>query len=115
MKAGVTPRQAAGLDEVVTLRLADSADRGTLERLAGRDTAPILTGKILLAVVDGEARAAIAVAGGTVIADPFRHTAHLLDLLRIRRAQLRRSRRGRRVGLPARECRRAGPVRVRPT
>lgn len=102
MKARGTPKQAAGVDEVVTLRLAGSADRAALERLAGRDTAPILTGEILVAVVDGEARAAIAVADGTVIADPFRHTVHLIDLLRIRGAQLSRSRRGRRAGLPVR-------------
>lgn len=113
MRTGAIPTQAPNVDEVVTLRPAGAADRAALERLAGRDTAPVPTGELLLAVVEGETRAAIAVSDGTVIADPFRHTAHLVELLRVRGTQLRRSQPGRHVRSPARRRRRAGAVRVR--
>jgi hypothetical protein len=81
-------------EEVLTVRLAETADRAALERLAGRDSARVPPGAILLAAVGGEVRAAISVDGATVIADPFRPTAELVELLRLRSAQLRRRRPG---------------------
>jgi hypothetical protein len=81
-------------DDVLTVRLAGPADRPALERLAGRDSGSVPDGETVIAVVDGEVRAAIALACGTVIADPFRPTAELVDLLRLRAAQLRRRRIG---------------------
>nr|MDQ3093469.1 hypothetical protein [Actinomycetota bacterium] len=74
----------AGTDEVVTVRRAEAADRAALERLAGRDNNPVPTGEVLLAAVDGEVRAALSLDGATVVADPFRPTAELVELLRLR-------------------------------
>lgn len=98
-------------DEVLTVRLAGPADRPALERLAGRDSASVPDGETMIAVVDGEVRAAIAVACGAVIADPFRPTAELVELLRLRAAQLRRRGTGR-----AAKTRRTsvGALRARP-
>jgi len=101
----------AGTDEVVTVRLAEAADRAALERLAGRDNNPVPTGEVLLAAVDGEVRAALSLDSATVVADPFRPTAELVELLRLRSAQLRR-RRARRTWTPRRA--RAGAMRARP-
>jgi hypothetical protein len=77
-------------DEVLTVRLAEAADRPALERLAGRDSSRGPTGDVLLAAVD--VLAAISVDGTTVVADPFRATAELVELLRLRGAQLHRRR-----------------------
>lgn len=96
MRADHVPHAAAGPDEAVILRPAGAGDHRALERLAGLDGAPVPTGEILLAVVDGEARAAIAIADRRVVADPFRPTAHLVELLVLRCGQLRPPRRGRR-------------------
>jgi hypothetical protein len=49
-------------------------------------------GPLLLAEIDGEPWAAIALDGGRPIADPFRPTAALVDLLRRRAAQLAQAR-----------------------
>ncbi|MDQ3408885.1 MAG: hypothetical protein M3469_02730 [Actinomycetota bacterium] len=101
----------AGTDEVVTVRLAEAADRAALERLAGRDNNPVPTGEVLLAAVDGEVRAALSLDGATVVADPFRPTAELVELLRLRGSQLRRRRPGR-TWTPRRA--RAVAMRARP-
>jgi hypothetical protein len=52
-------------------------------RLAALDSAPIPFGPVLLAEVDGEAKAAIVLRDETVIADPFSRTSELVDLLRL--------------------------------
>jgi hypothetical protein len=75
--------------EDVTIRPAFPDDRVAVERLAALDSAPVPTGDVLLAEVDDEPRAAIAVASGATIADPFRPTADLIELLRLRAARLR--------------------------
>jgi len=98
MRAGHVPHATAG-GETVVLRPAQAGDRQALERLAGLDSAPVPTGDILLAVVDGEARAGIAIADRRVVADPFRPTAHLVELLLLRCGQLRPPRRGRGLAL----------------
>jgi hypothetical protein len=72
----------------VTIREASFQDRDALRRLAERDSAPVPSGRLLLGEVDGELRAAVAVGGGDAIADPFHHTAELVDLLRARAEQI---------------------------
>ncbi|HEV2821229.1 MAG TPA: hypothetical protein VGW11_12060 [Solirubrobacteraceae bacterium] len=96
-------------EELLTIRPAGPADRAALERLAGRDSARVPEGDVVIAMVDGELRAAITVPGGTVIADPFRPTAELVELLRLRATQLRRYRQ---AGLTAR-MRRVGTIALR--
>jgi hypothetical protein len=72
----------------VTLRLGSPADERQLARLAALDSSAPPAQPVLLAEVDGQLRAAIALAGGAVVADPFHPTADLIDLLRARTRQL---------------------------
>jgi len=73
----------------ITIRRSTAADRATLERLAALDSAPMPTGEVLMAELGGEAAGAIEVASGATIADPFRPTAELVELLRVRAVRLR--------------------------
>ena len=72
----------------ITIRAAGVDDAAALRRLAALDSAPALRGEALLAEVDGQPLAALGLASGRVVADPFRLTAELGDLLRLRAAQL---------------------------
>jgi hypothetical protein len=72
----------------VTIRPAFPDDAAALARLAALDSARLPAGPLLLAEIDGEPWAAIGLDDGRAIADPFRPTAALVDLLRRRRAQL---------------------------
>jgi hypothetical protein len=67
----------------VSIRAATSDDARTLVRLAALDSAPVPFGPTLLAEIDGEPRAAIALRDGAVVADPFHRTAELVELLRM--------------------------------
>jgi hypothetical protein len=69
--------------ESIVLRLATDVDAPTVRRLAALDDAPRLSGPVLLALVDGEPVAALALDDGRVVADPFRLTAHAVALLRL--------------------------------
>src|SRR3954468_1374833 len=72
----------------VTVRLAGPADRSAVERLAVLDSAAVPAGDVLLAEVGDEVQAALPVAGGEPIADPFRPTTGLVALLRERAHQI---------------------------
>jgi hypothetical protein len=72
----------------VTLRLGSVGDEKSLACLAALDSAEPLEQPVLLAEVDGQLLAALALSDGTVIADPFHRTAYLIDLLRARARQL---------------------------
>jgi hypothetical protein len=86
----------------VTLRLADDGDAHRLRILAQLDSAPVPSGPMLIAEVDGRLRAALPLDGGEPIADPFRRSADLIELLRARAAQL--------AGPERRRWRRRGPL-----
>jgi hypothetical protein len=83
------PHRLAAWEWAVTLRLADEADYRALERLAQLDSSPLPPGPHLLAERDGRVDAAISLAGGLLIADPFRRTAELSELLRCHAGDLR--------------------------
>ena len=68
----------------ITIRLALPADRAGLHRLAGRDGASLPAEPVLVADVGGSLRAAMSLADGAVVADPFHRTAELVEMLRIR-------------------------------
>jgi hypothetical protein len=70
--------------EPVAIRLATAADRESLDRLAALDSAAKIVGEALIAQVDDEARAAIELVTGRVVADPFRPTVHLIEQLQQR-------------------------------
>jgi hypothetical protein len=84
----------------IALRLVDSDEDGALARVASRDSAQLPPGPWLVAEVEGEALAALSVANGELVADPFSRTAELRALLELRAMQLRgRAGRRRREGL----------------
>ncbi len=87
-RRSVTPAAGSPVAEVA-IRAASPSDHGALERLAALDSASAPHGYVLVAEVAGELRAALPVAGGPAIADPFVPTAALLDLLAMRARQLR--------------------------
>jgi hypothetical protein len=66
----------------ITIRPAYADDAEALTRLAGLDSAELPAEPLLLGESDGELRAAISLADGSVIADPFAPTAQLVALLR---------------------------------
>jgi hypothetical protein len=78
---------AQTMDPVV-LRMAEPQDAEALRRVAERDSAVIPAAPQLLAELGGELIAAILVVDGARIADPFRPTAGLVELLVMRAAQL---------------------------
>lgn len=73
----------------ITIRVAEAGDAAALRRLAALDSAPAPRGAALVAEVDGAPLAALLLAAGRIVADPFRLTAELGDLLQLRAAQLR--------------------------
>jgi hypothetical protein len=81
----------------ITLRRANGSDAAELERVAQRDSSPLPPAPRLVALRDGRIDAAISLATGAVVADPFRPTADLCELLRVHAARQRVSRRGRLV------------------
>jgi hypothetical protein len=68
----------------IQIRAARPDDAITLRDLAELDSAAVLHGDVLVAVVDVEIRAALSLSDGRAIADPFRRTADLVELLRTR-------------------------------
>jgi hypothetical protein len=67
----------------ITIRTAYADDQTALARLAALDSAAGAPATpVLIAEVDDELRAALSLADGSVIADPFFPTQHLVRLLR---------------------------------
>jgi hypothetical protein len=84
--------EAAGLPDVydsVIVRFAGEEDAAALRDLAERDGRREPRSPLLLAEVHGDVLAARSLADGRSIADPFRHSAHLVELLALRTAHLR--------------------------
>lgn len=77
--------------EPVTIRPAYPDDAQALRRLAALDSAALPREQLLVAEVEGELHAALSLSSGKAIADPFRPTAALVELLRARAAQLEAS------------------------
>jgi hypothetical protein len=82
----VTALSAPG---TVLIRAARRADGAALHRLAELDSARVPSGELLVAETDGALVAAHAPATGATIADPFRHTAEVVELLHLRGSMLR--------------------------
>jgi hypothetical protein len=76
-------------DSPITIRAAGPQDVEALRGLAQRDSRAVPDGELLIALVDGEARAAISLESGGVIADPFHRTAELVAMLRQHSSRLR--------------------------
>jgi hypothetical protein len=93
----------------VTLRFAFPDDASQVAKLSALDSAAMPAEPVLLAEVGGELRAALSLADGAVVADPFHETTPLIELLAARASQLSAERSGAgrwrlrlaRLGLPA--------------
>jgi hypothetical protein len=78
----------------------DDGDREAVAELAALDSRQTLDGPVLGIEVEGKLLAAISLATGELISDPFSRTAELRTLLELRARQLRR--RGSKLRLPHR-------------
>lgn len=77
----------------IVIRPAVAADGTGLQRLADLDSARRLLGDTVVAEQAGSLVAAVSLRDGSAIADPFRATADIVGLLRLRARQLRRAER----------------------
>jgi hypothetical protein len=68
--------------DTIEIRPAHPDDERALVRLGQLDCARVPPAPLLLAVEGGELRAAISLATGAAIANPFARTARLVELLR---------------------------------
>jgi hypothetical protein len=80
-----TPR--APIDDEVTIRLA-AAHEPAIDELAALEGQSLPAGPSLLAEVGGRPVAALVLDTGTALADPFRSTVAVVELLRVRARQL---------------------------
>jgi hypothetical protein len=80
----------------ITIRLMGPTDVDEVRRVAERDCRDVPGGELLIAIAEGEVRAAIALDSGEVVADPFHPTEELVRVLALRRAQMQRGIPGRR-------------------
>jgi hypothetical protein len=76
----------------LTIRMASPEDAAALGDLAMLDSSPQLSGRVLLAELDGAVIAAASLDGGAVIADPFKPSGYAVRMLTTRRYQLMRQR-----------------------
>ena len=83
----------------VLIRAARGSDGPALETLAALDSRVVPSGTLLVAEADGELVAALSAATGERIADPFRRTRDVVELLELRAARGRGSRRRPAFGL----------------
>ena len=72
----------------LTIRLAEAQDHHALTRLAQRDSARLPAAPLLIAAAGDELIAATSLADGSVLADPFRHSAGAAQLLVERARQI---------------------------
>lgn len=79
---------AAPATTPLTLRFGFPDDAQAVARLAALDSSEPPSWPLLLAEVGGELQAALSLADGRVVADPFRSTVALVQLLRARARQL---------------------------
>ena len=79
----------------ITIRRATTADEFAVRRLAVLDSSSPPTGEVILAEMGDELWAAVSVDTGAAIADPFRPSGDLVDLLRFRADRLNGDVRGR--------------------
>jgi hypothetical protein len=74
--------------EPLSIRLATSEDHQALARLAALDSGEVPFRPALVAELEGEIVAVVSLRGGRPLADPFRHTAAIVELLELRARQL---------------------------
>ena len=80
---------AVGGRGTIEIRPAAPADAAALARLEGLSGRSLGSAPIIVAVTDGELVAATRADGRELVADPFRVTLDVTELLRLRARQLR--------------------------
>jgi len=75
-------------EESVALRLCRVHDDEALARLAQLEGRALPAGSFVVAEVGGSIVAALPLSGGAPLADPFRSTAQIMPLLKLRAAQI---------------------------
>ena len=100
----------------LAIRVQEAGADPGLRRLAELEGRRLGTQRFLVAELDGEAAAALSLDGSLALADPFRRSEELLELLRIRLGHLRGAapRRRARLRLRRRLSRRAPAVAPMP-
>jgi hypothetical protein len=83
------PTRRIAADAPLTIRHATANDFPALERLAALDSHRIPSGELYVGEVDGRLLAAMSIDTGGVIADPFEHTASIVDVLRVQSRAVR--------------------------
>jgi hypothetical protein len=73
----------------IMIRFSQRGDERKLAQLAGRDSQSVPSGELLVAEAEGEIRAILPLDGNGAVADPFHPTADLVQMLQLRRSQLR--------------------------
>ena len=73
----------------VELRLCRAADDDQLDELSALAERPLPKGRLVVAAVCGRIVAAVPLAQGEPLRDPFARTEHVMPLLELRAAQLR--------------------------
>jgi hypothetical protein len=76
------------LANAYVIRQAGPNDQAVLERLAALDGQKLLSGRALIGEIDGAPAAAVSLADGRVVADPFQLTVDLVPVLMMRRRSL---------------------------
>jgi hypothetical protein len=85
------------MNDALTIKLSNEADRDRIERLAQLDGGRAPHGDVLLAEVNGRLLAAVGM-DGAAVADPFERTAGVVRLLRGQLSGTKRRSRARRRG-----------------
>ena len=67
----------------ITIRQSVPSDSRAIERVAELDSGRAPSGRSLVALEGGEIRAVLPNDGSRVLADPFHHTAELVELLQV--------------------------------
>jgi hypothetical protein len=75
------------MNQSLTIRYATESDRPALTDLAALDSQPAPSGDAVLAFVGESLVAALPLDGGPALADPFRNTAAIVEMLEVRAAQ----------------------------
>ena len=83
----------------LTVRTFQANDIDGIRRLAELDSKRMPTGPVLVAEVGGDLVAALSLDGGAVLADPFKPTESVVEVLRLRAPRLK-PRRRRRLRVP---------------
>lgn len=81
-------REPEPLPEPVLVRRSVGADAARIAVLARLDDKRLPAGPFLVAEVAGSVVAAMSLSSGVVVADPFRHTADAVAMLRLRSHQV---------------------------